>query len=466
MLIISACNKQLDLKPYQSLDQSVAIETAQDVQITLVGAYNRAALADLYGGGIYLYPDLLGSQQYITWQGTYTDLTNLTDQLIIISDGEVNDMWYAAYQTINQTNNVLANLDKVGKATDNATMRTQGEAEFLRGMTYFDLVRIYGKAWNDGTPATNLGVPIVLTPTKAITSASYVSRSTVAQVYAQAIADLTDAEAKLPESNSFFANKYAAAAILARVYLQKQDYANAVKEANTVIASGQFTLNKKYADEFPNPGQQHVDNTPEDIFAIQVTSQQGTNNLNTFYASSDFGGRGDIIIKDSFLNGNTAGTIKGFEAGDDRLSMYNEDSGGDLRCDKFDNVDGNVHIVRLAEMYLIRAEANYRAHTSTGATPVDDVNTIRERAQLGKLKSITTVDHILTERLHELAFEGGFFFHDPKRINNTTDPGTGKLVTKLIGSLPSFSDRLVFPIPQVELNANPKLVQNPGYGTH
>lgn len=449
LLILSACNKQLDLKPYQSIDQGSAILTAQDVQITLVGAYNRAGLTDLYGGGVFLYPDLMSTQSILNWQGTFQTLTDMTNQAITIDNSDVNLTWLDGYQVINQTNNVLANISKVASADKN---RVEGEAKFLRGMTYFDLTRLFGRAWNDGDPAANLAVPIILTPTTSITPASYVARSTVAQVYAQAIADLTDAEANLPASNTFFANSYSASAILARLYLQQGDFANAAKEANTVISSKVFTLNANYADEFPYPGQQHVDNTPEDIFAIQVTPQQGVNSLNTFYASSDNAGRGDIVIKDSF--------VAGFETGDLRLSMYNDDSAGILRCNKFDNVDGNVHIIRLAELYLIRAEANLRLGAVTAAPnrPIDDVNTIRARAGLKPLSTVT-INDVLTERVHELAFEGGFFLHDAKRTNNLPS-------ATYAGTLPSFSPRLVFPIPQVELNANPKLVQNPGYGTH
>src|SRR6202012_721185 len=124
-------------------------------------------------------------------------------------------------------------------------------------------------------------------PTTAVTPALYVSRATVAAVYAQAISDLKDAESLLPATNSFYATKYSAAAILARLYLQKSDFADAVTEATNVIGSGAFALNANYADEFPYPGQRHVDNTAEDVFAIQVTPQQGTNALNTYYASAD-----------------------------------------------------------------------------------------------------------------------------------------------------------------------------------
>ena len=178
VLMLSACNKQLNLKPYQQIDQSQSLLTASDVQITLIGAYNRLGQADLYGGGVFLYPDLLASQTVISWQGTYQGLTQMVDQQIPIDNGFVNAVWADGYQVINQANNVLANLNKVGTSSQN---RTQGEAKFLRGLVYFDLVRLFGKAWNDGDPTTNLGVPLVLTPTTVINSSSFVTRATVSQ---------------------------------------------------------------------------------------------------------------------------------------------------------------------------------------------------------------------------------------------------------------------------------------------
>ncbi|GAA3963914.1 RagB/SusD family nutrient uptake outer membrane protein [Mucilaginibacter dorajii] len=438
---LSACNKELNLKPHDQIESDQAINTSADVQSILIGAYNRAGGSDVYGGGFFLEPDLMGSQSAITWQGTFQDLTNMVDQQITINNAFVNSMWYNAYRIINQANYVIANVSKVDAASrDN----TEGQAEFLRGMTYFDLARMYGKAWNDGTPTTNLAVPLVLKPTTVIGSDSYPSRSTVAQVYQQAITDLTSAESKMGTSVSFYANSYSASAILARLYLQQGDYAKALVEANKVISGGKYSLVDNYADEFPFPNQSatHVDNTSEDIFAMQVTTQQGTNTFNTYYASADYGGRGDIIVKSSFLNN--------FTSGDDRLSVYNEDSDGTLRCDKFDNLYGNAHVIRLAEIYLIRAECNSRLGSSSGATPVSDINKIRNRAGLSSLATVT-LTQILNERKLELAFEGGFFLHDGKRLQQT------------IGGEAWNSNKLVFPIPQIEINANKNLVQNPGY---
>lgn len=430
-LILTACNKQLDLKPYQEIEQDQAILTSRDVQITLVGAYNRLGQSDLYGGGIELYPDLLASQSVIRWQGTYQELTQIVGQTIPNDNNYTAALWLDAYQVINQTNNVLANIEK---ADEDIRADISGQAKFLRGLVYFDLVRLFGKSYNDGSPTTNLGVPIVLTPTKVVDESSKVSRATVEEVYQQAIADLKDAEANMD-------NPSQASAILARLYLQKGDYANAVTEANKVIESGEYSLVEPYSAEFPNTGG-HVDDTPEDIFSLQVTSQQGNNSLNTYYASADNSGRGDIIIRDSFL--------EEFEPGDERLNVYNLDSDDILRVSKFDNLYGNVRVVRLAEMYLIRAEGNLRLGKATGDTPKNDVNTIRNRAGLGDLATVN-IANILAERRHELAFEGGFFLHDAKRLKQN------------VGALQFNSAKLVFPIPLREINANPNLKQNEGY---
>lgn len=439
-LFLSACNKQLNIKPVESVDQNQAIKTAKDVQGVLVGTYNRLGQVDLYGGRIFMEPDLLAAQAEITWTGTYTGLTQITVQAITRDNSFVENTWLDAYQVINQANTVLANLDKADNADDKA--RWEGEAKFIRGLMYFDLARLFGKPWNDGDPSTNLAAAIVSSPTTSADSeGAKVGRSTVKQVYDQAISDLTAAKSKLPDDNDFYANKYSASAILARLYLQKGDYTNALKEANTVITSGAFSLVPDYTKEFLLSSKpSHQENTTEDIFAIQVTQQQGINSLNEFYASSANGGRGDIKITDDFL--------AEFEANDVRGQFYTVTSVN--RTKKFDNQYGNVHVVRLAEMYLIRAEANLRGGTSTGATPASDVNTIRQRAGLDPLVTVNLAT-ILAERRHELCFEGGFFLHDAKRLKQSA------------GGLPYNSPRLVYPIPQREILANSKLVQNEGY---
>ncbi|MCC9135521.1 RagB/SusD family nutrient uptake outer membrane protein [Pontibacter silvestris] len=435
---LNACDEKLDLSPANTIEQSEALLTSQDVKSALIGAYNRLGVSDLYGGRIFLEPDLLAGQSAIAWGGTYTGLTQIYSQSIPTNNTFVSNLWISAYEAINLLNNVLGSIDKVDTEDRD---RVEGEAKFLRGLIYFDLVRLYGKAWNDGDPATNLGVPLVLTPTSVIDEESYVSRATVVAVYQQVLADLTDAKVKLPASNSFYANSYAASAILSRVYLQQGDYQNAANEATTVINSEKYQLVDNFADEFPYPGAVHVDNTLEDIFAFQVTPQQGSNSLNEFYASSDNGGRGDIEIKSSF--------IAQYEEGDERTSVYYDDAGS-TRTSKFDNMYGNIKVIRLAELYLTRAESNLRLGTTIGDTPLNDINKIRTRANLSPATTVTVQD-VLKQRELELAFEVGSFFHDAKRTEQS------------IGTLPYSSPKLVFPIPQREIYANPNIQQNQGY---
>ena len=437
VLLITSCNKKLDTTPTQDIATSAALATNDDVQVALVGAYSALGDRNLYGGRIFLGPDLLANTNEMRWAGTYQQFTQINNKAIPIDNLFVENTWLTAYTAINDANNVLSALGVLNATSKD---RVEGEAKFIRGSIYFDLVRVYAKAWNDGTPGSNAGVPIVLTPTTNITSASKVSRNSVAEVYAQAIKDLSEAEAKLPASNGFYASKYAAAAMLARIYLQQGDYKNAAAAANRVITSKMYTLAATYAGAFPimyPPAP--VANTTEDIFSMQVTASSGANGFQEFYSAS---GRGDITINPAHL--------ALYEMGDDRKNLFYK-SGDYTFTGKFDNVYGNVHIIRLAEMYLIRAESNFNLGTAVGDTPLNDVNTIRERALLPDLLIVQlTLASIIKERKLELAFEG-FSLHDAKRLKTS------------IGVLQYNSPKLIYPIPKREIIVNSSLSQNEGY---
>lgn len=436
---VSSCKKALDVDPVDTIEQSQALLTSKDVEVALVGTYSALGSRNFYGGRPFLMADFLANTDAIEWYGTYEELTQTINKSILKTNTFVDNIWAAGYTTINDANNVLSALSKVDAAKKN---KVEGEAKFIRGAAYFDLVRLFGKAYNDGSPATNLGVPIVLTPTTAVTDASYVSRATVAAVYAQAIADLTDAEAKLPATNGFFATKYAAAGMLARIYLQMGNFAAAAAAANRVIASNSYSLTPAFIDAFPVMGSTPGVNTTEDVFSIQVTTLTGFNGYNEFYGSSTYGGRGDAVIAQSWID-NT------YAVNDDRINAFYDD--GDMYTSKYANPYGNVSVMRLSEMYLIRAEANVRLAPAApvgGRTPLQDLAVVRGRA--GLTTTTATLANILNERKLELAFEG-FALHDAKRTQTN------------IGSIAWNSNALVFPIPQREMDANKNLAQNPGY---
>ncbi|RZK92267.1 MAG: RagB/SusD family nutrient uptake outer membrane protein [Pedobacter sp.] len=435
----SSCKKALDIDPVDTIEQSQALLTSKDVEVALVGSYSALGNSNFYGGRPFLMADFLANTNAIEWYGTYEELTQTINKQLLKTNTFVDNVWAAGYTAINDANNVIAAISKVDAAKKN---KVEGEAKFIRGAAYFDLVRLFGKAYNDGSPTTNPGVPIVLTPTTTVTDASYVTRASVAAVYSQAIADLTDAEAKLPATNGFFATKYAAAAMLARVYLQMGNYAAAAAAANRVIASGNYTLTPAFIDAFPEMGSTPGVNSSEDVFAMQVTTLTGFNGYNEFYGSSTYGGRGDAVISQDWIN-NT------YAANDDRINAFYDD--GDMYTSKYANPYGNVSIIRLSEMYLIRAEANVRLAPAApvgGRTPLQDLAVVRSRA--GLTTTTATLANILAERKLELAFEG-FALHDAKRTQTN------------IGSIPWNSNVLVFPIPQREMDANKNLTQNAGY---
>lgn len=426
LLSVASCNDKLDVQPTQSIDESTALATEQDVQVTLVGAYDGMSSTNLYGGGIQFSGELLGDDREIVFGGTFAILDELWRKTVTIGNTQVRDSWLAAYTTINRANNVLGALDKVSAANKNSF---EGQARLIRGAMYFELVRLFAKTWGDGDNAANPGVPLVLTPTRSVTDADFKARNSVAEVYAQVIDDLTKSEQL--DKNPI------AAAILSRVYLAQGNYALARDAANRVIASGEYTLESTFADAF-------TDESTETVFSIVVTDQDGSNAMNTYYASALNQGRGDMRVQSKHL--------ALYEAADSRGKFFDTSNAGSRTfTSKFNDRFGDVIVIRLAEMYLTRAEANFRLGTSVGAAPLADVNVIRARAGLTALTAAQlTLPAILKERKLELAFEGQQI-HDIKRTKGT------------VGTTPYNSNNLVLPIPQREIDVNKKLTQNAGY---
>jgi hypothetical protein len=452
---LEGCNSKLNIQPTSSIDAAAAFTNSSDVQAALVGCYAGLQNANLYGGYLQFLNDLVADNGDEAFVGTFAQPQEAQRKTLLITNSQVSATWLSAYDVINRTNNVLANLGKLDTPAQQAAV--EGEAKFIRSLVYFDLVRTFGRAWNDGTPASNPGVPLVLTPTLSVADALPLPRNSVAEVYAQVITDLTTAEAKLTTSgglNAFSASRYACAGLLARIYLQQGNFAAAAAAANRAIGTAQFSLNSFYGANFgfttANITAASVPittsaNTTEDIFTIQISAQSGTNQLNTFYSRNR---RADVNINTQFLSL--------LETGDSRALLYTTAAGATPSYTrKYDALYGNVKLMRLDEMLLTRAEANFRAGTTVGATPLADVNAIRARAGLPVLATVTLAA-ILKERRIELAFEG-FRLGDLKRNQeSTTDPLTGT-------AIPWNSPRLVFPIPLREINANPNLVQNAGY---
>lgn len=434
--LFMACNKKLDLQNPQALGNEQAFNTDANIKQVLTGAYDGLGSGSLYGGDIQVFGDLMASSGELNWAGTFNTYREVFGNSMLTSNPVILTMWAEGYRVTNISNNVLANIEKVNAADKN---RVKGEALFIRGALLFELTRFFSRSYQAGAqPTSLLGVVIRTKPTVAYSEVDFPKRNTIAECYTQILADLTEAASLLPNKNGVYANKVAAYTILARAYLQMGNYAAARDAANAGLtaAAGNFTLTATYAAAFNNSVY-----TSEDVFSIVVTDQDGVNNCHTFYSIPQFGGRdGDIVVLDAHLNL--------YPAGDQRRSLFYSFA-GEWRSGKWRDNFKNVKVIRLAELYLIRAECNQRLSTSIGDTPLNDVNRIRTRAGAPTYVTITLND-ILLERRLELAHEG-FRVHDAKRLGET------------LNGRPASDNRLVFPIPFREINTNPNMVQNPGY---
>ncbi|MEL7832717.1 RagB/SusD family nutrient uptake outer membrane protein [Fodinibius sp. Rm-B-1B1-1] len=449
MLVVTSCSDLLDVEPKQSIDADQALNTPQKVEAAVIGAYDDLSSVDLLGGTVIYGSDLLGDDGSVTWFGTFSQPDELWSKNILTDNSFVRDVWLQGYETIDATNNALSALDVIEDS--DMRNRVEGQAKLIRGIVYFELVRLFGRDWSDGDPSQNPGVPIALEPTRDFDNPP-TSRSSVEDVYIQVINDLTDAKALLPSNieidNTVLGNTYVASAYLSRVYLQQREYEDAGLEAGRVINSGNYSLTPLVSGAFNNPT-----NSTEDVFAVQVSDQDGANDMNTFYAGSQYSGREDIELTGYFDL--FTGLFDSDDDTRDDFIHFGASFGGPLTSKWTNFRNGNINIVRLAEMYLTRGEASFRTGNDINGFPAeDDFNMVRSRAGQEDIDATDIdLDYIFTERYIELAFEG-HVLHDTKRFERSAS------------GIPWNDPSLIFPIPQREIDASGgELEQNEGYGS-
>jgi starch-binding outer membrane protein, SusD/RagB family len=426
---LAACDSPLDTDPTASIDAETALTNARGVELALNGAYAGLRSGNIYGNVHMVYPDLYADN--LDFTGTFQTDREVALRNISTSNGQVLSTWASSYNVISRANYLLEAIGNVQGLTSEQQSRFRGEALFIRALTYFDLVRLFG------------GVPLVLEPSRGVGPTSLVSRSTAQEVYARVIQDLEEAAPLLPNSRvQGRATRQAANALLARTYLETGQNAQARDRATAVINSGLYTLVPNFRSIWTTKHSQ------ESIFELHFTINT-SNSLAFWYFPAALGGRLGFAP--------TAELFNSFDANDSRRAATIGLSGSQRYGFKYHRVangDDNVVILRLAEMYLVRAEANARLNADAALVRAD-INAVRARAGVAPLGAEVSgqaalLTAILQERRWELAFEGHRFF-DLRRH--------GVAVTRL--SIPA--NRLLFPIPQSELDVNENLVQNPGY---
>lgn len=442
MLTTFGCQGVLDIEPAQSLSTDEALSDFASLQTALYGAYDGLQATAYYGRDFVVNPEVGGDNVYISINNSNRFL--VTYQYLQNSASTQTGFWEQGYAIILMVNNII---NKIGSVEDgSAADRNQvlGEALFLRAMVHFDLSRVFCAPYLEGSGA-NTGIPIMLEA-----AIGEPARNTLSEVYSQINLDLVQAKGLMNQDlGTFRAGVNAANALLARVALYQGNYTEAVDRATDVINAG-YTLTDgaDLSDFFLTSG------NDAEIFSLKRNPDetQGSDNLGQIYNPQ---GYGDIRV--------TSDIINSYEAGDDRTALYYL-QGGEYYVGKFLGEEGvpglvSVKILRLAEMYLIRAEAIAK----NSGDPTADLNALRAKRGVGNLVG-ATLDDVLAEKNREFAFEGHRTFD---LWRNGQPLVRVQANTGLEISAPAFiaadSYLRVFPIPQTELDVNENIVQATGY---
>ena len=376
------------------------------------------------------------------------------------TESSTSPLWTYAYYTIARCNNVINNLagTDMGDATQQDANNLKAEALFLRALSHFDLVITYAQPYS--SDPQSLGVPV-----DTVTVNGKPARNTVAEVYAQIEKDLLEAESLIADNftragvddNAAVVSKQAIQALLSRVYLYMEQWQKAADYATKVINSGKYSLVD--ADTYKTMwSASKAAAKGEIIFEVYGSSKNG------YWDASGWEHLPYILDRGNDGSADVCATqdlIDMYEEGDVRAELY-ELSNGDNFVLKYKGKEGavprsvNVPILRIAEMYLNRAEAIANGAAISGVTARGDLQTIADKRGATVPDQFNTFD----ERRKELAFEGHIFYDYARCKKSISRKDFDETKNQNI-SFPSYM--WAMPIPKHEMEANPNMVQNPGY---
>lgn len=454
VLAASSCSDLLITQPKQSVGSDQALQDITGVRSLLISVYDRLQPNTYYGARMMIAPEIMADNVRLT----NTNSNRYFNERVNAVGVHMQQFW-DNYAAINEANFIIKGIDG-SNATDAEKAQIKGEAQFLRALLYFDMARVFAYEPTKVVNGFNLGMILRTEPTSDAAQATFLERSTVEQTYQLIEKDLKDAITNLPASasaNRLRANKAAAQALLARLYLYWEKFPEAVQAATDALAGTGATL-------VSGTGYQAAFTTapnPESLFEInyvQATESLGANeSMHSLTTNLTTGNWGDVVPTTELLNL--------YEAADVRRAMfYSATKSGEavFFSRKFSGSRGpftdNIPVIRYSEVLLIRAEAY--ALSGNSAAAITDLNRIRTRSGATPIASTVTgqglVDLILTERRLELVLEGHRFF-DLKR--------KGQTITKasLSAVVPYTDFRILAPLPNAQVQLNSKLKQNPGY---
>lgn len=470
VLSLFSCNKFVEIpEPKNTLTTAKVFNNDNQATSAMIGVLtqmiNTGAATSSFSSGLSTLAGGYSSDEFIITGDNTNSFFQFNANTLDPNNSYLTALWGSAYAAIYGSNAVVEGIAASTSPALHQNVRVQltAEAKFTRAFSYFYLVNFFGD------------VPLVLTTD--FNKTANMSRTPGTAVYDQIIKDLTDAARDLPadyaisNNERIRPNKWAAKALMARVYLFTGDHNKAVIEANDVIA--QSTLYRLETTDLNNV---FLKNSSESIWQLQQNTSVGflgnatpegyavlpnplhtgapklgiSNALLTAFEPGDLRKMAWIDVTQFTANGSTTITSFPFK----------------YKTGRYNAVDGGIAteytmVLRLAELYLIRAEAN--ALNGQNDLAIDDLNVLRKRAGLGLLPKPMTKDQTLAavakERQTELFAEWGHRWLDLKR--------TGKAEQVLMGlshKQPWKGNyQLLYPLPNSEILRDHFLIQNPGY---
>jgi hypothetical protein len=444
-LSLGSCKKFLTTEPVNAVSDENPIYDKGSSETALRAVYRQMGTVGYYGETyvtLGYFPS--GDIKNLTTGGS----ANLVNANFRTDEVFFNTAWIAIYNTINRANQVIAKVPNVNDPLLTPALKNQyiGEAKFIRALAYFDLARAWG------------GVQLILDPTTSLADRPKIKRSTLAETYAQVQKDLEEAEVLLPDVvNRVRATRRTVWALRARLHLYKKEWLQAEQYATLLIdKTADYTLVKPFSAWFAN----NVNASKESIFELQysvinpnstrIQMQHSTNGGQYRYAPND---RFVQLLNDPAVSGGRSALIGSVT----QSGITNWFGNLYYRKDATDP----AYIFRIAEIYLIRAEARAQLENNSASTgALFDLNQVRNRAGVPPSTASGKNDILLAienERRIEFAWEAHRWF-------DLARTGRAKAVLEALDPNTKVSDHeYVFPIPVTQIQLDPNLEQNKDY---
>ncbi len=430
-LAFTSCDDFLEESPSIGLSQSKLTD------LSSMSALINGAYSDMRG--FYAYQPMITSgfvRDYVirnsaNWTPYYKWTTSGVPEMFS------SNTYTEGFTALNKINTVLnANVNEM-YGTDAEKSKILGDAYFLRAAVYFQINNYFTD------PSSGNSAPLVLT---VLGTNDRVSVATSTEIKAQIENDIEAAREHFEVANGVTTH-VAATAMAARIYFYHEKYNLAYDRANEVITSGGHSLEANVADIYTKGS-----GSAEALYTIITNRTEDSHGpqsigFNNFQANKDEG--------TASLNPNSLiAQLRNADPSDSRFSDLFTEADGLVYVDKkYPSLDVDFIVIRLAEMYLTRAEANIMTNNAVSADDITDVNMVKNRAGATDLivgmPSITEMlEIIFNERSKELCFEYGDRFLNSRRLEKSIVDESGS------GSIPfsSYSSLLVYPLPQSEVN--------------